>query len=60
MSPVGRTPDVGIARDVVICVRLAGPEAADVEWARGGMSRSEFVRQAVAAQVRLQRDLTDE
>jgi hypothetical protein len=48
MPPIGRPPVAGTTRGDRVCVRYTDAEIDAIDNARGGLSRSDFVRQAVA------------
>lgn len=46
---LGRKPDIGVERDIVVCVRFSKDEAAHLDAIRGTARRSTAVRSIVAA-----------
>jgi hypothetical protein len=48
----GRPPEVGVKRDVVVCVRFSETEVDAIDAVRGGLTRSQFLRTASLVTVR--------
>lgn len=48
----GRPPEIGVARGGFLRVRVADSELQAIDVARGQLSRSDFVRDAVSEAVR--------